>query len=316
MAEPLSRVLPVPRPHDGPGQPPAGPQDRFASLRPGQSVFARVVEQNGTETLVRIEGQTLALHLPRAAERGETLKLVFLGHTPQPVFVLDTAESATNTAPAISQTARMLSEIMQRIPGAPPALAPEHPLLTDPTALPGEIALALRNALTRSGLFYESHLAAWVAGRDSLDGLMREPQNQFATRPPDAEGGTKSTHPLHTLLTQQLQVLESPQLVWRGEAWPGLPMQWWLRRDDDLPPPAPNAAATAWESRLKLDLPRLGEVEVHIRIDARQAFHLRIVPAEADSLALLNDDRPHLTDRLHAAGFTLHALEIARDVPA
>jgi len=107
---------------------------------------------------------------------------------PQPVFLLDTPETAQTDAPQLSQTARMLSEIMQRVPERTlPTLTPVTPLLDQPTGAPAELALALRTALVRSGLFYESHLANWAVGLDSLDGLMQEPQNRLTANKAGAD---------------------------------------------------------------------------------------------------------------------------------
>ncbi|MEW6119192.1 MAG: flagellar hook-length control protein FliK [Pseudomonadota bacterium] len=323
----LSRVLAVQPLLDAPGRDQAGPRAAFEHLRIGQTVAARVVGHSRDMTLVSIEGQPVAMRLPRPAEHGETLRLTFAGRLPQPVFMLEAEGAAPADAPELSPTARMLSEIMQRVPErTPPTLTPPAPLLAQPAAGSAELALALRTALVRSGLFYESHLASWVAGQDSLDGLLREPQNRLAAEAAAsttalAETGPKSTHPLHTLLTQQLQVLESPQFVWRGELWPGQPLEWELRRDTDqgdgesAAPGAP-AAEPAWESRLKLDLPSLGAIEVHIRLDGRQAFDIRIEPAEADSLARLQAGRDALARQLDAAGCTLHALAVTHHAAA
>lgn len=323
----LSRVLAVQPLLDVPGRDQAGPRAAFEQLRVGQTVVARVVGHSRDMTLVSIEGQPVAMRLPRPMQQGETLKLSFAGRLPQPVFMLESEEAAPADAPELSQTARMLSEIMQRVPGrSPPALTPAAPLLQQPAADSAELALALRTALVRSGLFYESHLANWVAGQDSLEGLLREPQNRLAAETSlpllaATESGQKAPHPLHTLLTQQLQVLESPHFVWRGELWPGQPLEWTLARDPestdgDPASPAALAAEAAWESRLRLELPTLGAVEVRIRLDATQAFSIRVVPAETGSLSRLQAGRDGLAHRLDAAGCKLRTIEVAQDAAA
>lgn len=296
----------------------------FDNLRVGQAVVGRVLSQTRDMALVSIEGHTVSMRLPRPVERGDTLKLSFAGHQPQPSFLLETPGATPAAEPDISPTARMLSDIMQRVPERTlPTLAPAAPLLAQP-ADTATLAPALRTALVRSGLFYESHLANWVAGSDSLEGLLQEPQNRLSAetgRAIAADPGQKAPSPLHTLLTQQLQVLESPQFVWRGELWPGQALEWQLRRGpesaDDEPAhsPAPSAEA-AWESRLKLHLPTLGEVEVDIRLDARQSFSIRVRPASAATLPLLRNQQSALATRLQDAGCALRALEIVHDAAA
>ncbi len=323
----LSRVLAVQPLLDAPGRDQGGGQrSAFENLRVGQGVLARVVGQTRDLALVSIEGQTVAMRLPRTVERGETLRLSFAGHLPQPSFALETSEADAVDMPQLSLTARMLSDMMQRVPErTPPTLTPAAPLLAQPAQDPAELAPALRTALVRSGLFYESHLANWVAGHDSLDGLLREPQNQLSanTSMPASllsEAAQKTANPLHTLLTQQLQVLESPQLVWRGELWPGQVMEWQLQREDDAPRDAASPAVAtldpAWESHLKLSLPALGTVSVHIRLDARQNFSIRVMPESAESLPVLQADQAALSGRLQAAGCVVQALEVTQDAGA
>ena len=48
----------------------------------------------------------------------------------------------------------------------------------------------LRQALSQSGLFYESHQAQWLAGKIDLAALLREPQAQGAGRPPAGSPAT------------------------------------------------------------------------------------------------------------------------------
>ena len=340
----LSRVLAVQPVLDAVERDQAAPRAAFEHLRIGQTLTGLVKNQAKGLSVVDIEGQAVVMRLPRQVASGDTLRLRFAGHLPQPVFLLETPETAADEAPQLSHTARMLSEIMQRVPERTlPTLTPPTPLLGRPTAHPAELALALRTALVRSGLFYESHLADWVAGQDSLEGLMQEPQNRFAaeaarlqTAPnrmdaeaaqtlataalEDGQGsaGTRAAHPLHALLTQQLQVLEAPHFAWRGELWPGQPIEWQLRRDAEQADAGPSAPATeeapaGWESRLKLTLPRLGTLDVHIRLDPHQAFSIRMMPAQPETAPLLQQHQSQLSERLAAAGCVLNTLTVQHD---
>jgi hypothetical protein len=333
-AQALSRILAVQPVLDSVERDQAAPRAAFEHLKIGQTLAGLVRSQAKGISLVEIDGQTVAMRLPQPAAAGDTLRLRFAGHMPQPVFLLEAPETAASDAPQLSQTARMLSELMQRLPQHPalPTLVPPAPLLDQPPALPAELALALRTALVRSGLFYESHLANWAAGQDSLDGLMQEPQNRLAAadaaraaaNPPTLPDGgetaaQKPLNPMHALLSQQLQVLESPQFVWRGEVWPGQTLEWQLRRETD---PAQDQSAAAdeadagWESRLRLTLPQLGTVSVHIRLDAQQAFSIRMMPEQPEIEPLLQQHQDTLIERLSAAGCTLHTLTVQHDAGA
>lgn len=337
----LTQILAVQPVLDAVERDKAAPRATFEHLLIGQAVTGRVKGQSKGLTLVSIEGQTVAMRLPHPVATGDTLKLNFAGHMPQPVFLLDTPETTPTNAPQLSQTARMLSEIMQRTPERElPTLTPLTPLLDQASAAPAELALALRTALVRSGLFYESHLANWAVGLDNLDGLMQEPQNRLAanktgadaapvlanllaaTAQPDARSAgeladAKAANPMLTLLTQQLQVLESPQFVWRGELWPGQMLEWQVNQETDTPheQAAPPASDTemAWESRLKLTLPNLGTVNIDIKLDAQQAFSIRLVPEQSDARALLQQNQSRLIDRFTTAGCTLHSVTVQKD---
>ncbi len=317
----------------------AAPRPAFEHLVPGQTLTGLVKSLSKGIALVEIDGQTVAMRLPHETAPGDTLRLRFTGHMPQPVFLLISPETATHDAPQLSQTARMLSDLVQQLPGRNtlPTVTPNGPLLDQPTMNPGVMALALRTALVRSGLFYESHLADWAVGQDSLDGLMREPQNRLAAAetarataspatalaPPDAgvASGEKTLSPMHTLLSQQLQVLESPQFGWRGEIWPGQTLEWQLRQETDTEQGHANADASddagrGWESRLKLNLPQLGTLTVHIRLDAQQAFSIRMMPEQPEVEALLQQNRGQLAERLATAGCTLQSLSVQHDAGA
>jgi flagellar hook-length control protein FliK len=341
--EVLNRILAVQPVLDAIGRDQAAPRTAFEHLLIGQAVTGLVKGQSKGLTLVSIEGQTVAMRLPHPVETGDTLKLSFAGHMPQPVFLLDTPETAATDTPQLSQTARMLSEIMQRVPERTlPTLTPPTPLLDRPTTAPSELALALRTALVRSGLFYESHLANWAVGLDNLAGLMQEPQNRIAgnmaradatpvlasmlasaaplsdASSPGQIADAKSANPIHTLLTQQLQVLESPQFIWRGELWPGHMLEWQVGQETDSPPhdpakPAPSETEMAWESRLKLTLPQLGTLNVHIKLDARQAFSIRLVPDQAEVGALLQQNQARLIEQFTSAGCALHSVMVQKD---
>lgn len=332
LGKPLSGLVPAQRILSVTERDQAAPRALFEKLTIGQTLAGLVKARENGISLVEIAGQNVAMRLPQQTEVGDTLRLRFAGHMPQPVFLLEAPETEASDAPQLSQTARMLSDIMQRVPerGAPPTLTPPAPLLGQPTAQVPELALALRTALVRSGLFYESHLADWSVGQDSLDGLMQEPQNRLAAAdearaPAGAQpltagetGTQRSANPMHTLLTQQLQVLESPQFIWRGEVWPGQELEWQLRQETDpaqdhSAPAGDDAAGSGWESRLKLSLPQLGTVTVHVRLDARQAFSIIMVPEKAETEPLLQQHRERLVERMTAAGCTLQALTVKHD---
>lgn len=332
-AQALSRLLAAQPLQDAVERDQAAPRAAFDRLVIGQTVTGQVRSQTNGLTQVTIDGQTVAMRLPYPVKTGDLLKLSFAGHTPQPVFLLQPSDAPSDDAPQLSPTARMVSDVLQRVPPhALPTLTPVRPLFAKPVTNTRELAMALRTAVVRSGLFYESHLANWTVGQDNLDGLMQEPQNRLATEAarlgsafglPDAPAtpDTRQLSPMLTLLAQQLQVLESPHFIWRGDLWPGRALEWQVRQlppaaDEESRASAPQAEDAAWESHLKLRLPELGTLNVHIQLDARQVFSLRMVADKPGVDALLRQHQPELTQQLAAAGCTLRAITVEHDVDA
>ncbi|KHK60821.1 ribonuclease E [Burkholderia sp. A9] len=94
----------------------------------------------------------------------------------------------------------------------------------DAASLPPVAALraALAQAVSESGLFYESHLAQWLAGQRPLAALMREPQARLVTMPvPAAPDAAQHDAPdvLDELLAQRLPLPAAA----RTAAPPGTP---------------------------------------------------------------------------------------------
>ncbi len=337
--QPLPRVVAVHPVLDGLQRDQAGPRASFAfqHLVQGQKLAGQILSQDKGVSLVSLAGQTVAMRLPPGLVSGDTLKLSFMGQAARPLFLLEMPAAKGGPAPQLSPTARMLSAIMQHVPErSPPTLTPPAPLLGGPTLLPAELALALRTALVRSGLFYESHLAHWVEGQDSLEGLLQEPQNraprhEAAPRTPPAETGRtappaappegdagRPVNPLHTLMTQQLQVLESPHFVWKGELWPGQMLEWLLRRVEDETPEGPTHGPPAppddgWESSLRITLPQLGAFTLHIRLDAQRHFSIHVASAAPESAPLLQSHQAHLLQRLADAGCAVRSFQVTHE---
>ncbi|QVN17593.1 flagellar hook-length control protein FliK [Burkholderia pyrrocinia] len=152
------------------------------------------------------------------------------------------AAPQASTQTALSDVGRVLDAISRAGGDATPAIAGRAPLLADPavlltdtavparapaasdpaasstpssaaaaretTALPPVAALraALAQAVSESGLFYESHLAQWLAGQRPLAALMREPQARLTAALAPADPGAAqhdSTDVLDELLAQR-----------------------------------------------------------------------------------------------------------------
>lgn len=269
------------------------------------------------------------------------------GPLPAPAVgaVATATAAATATAVPAADIPDNLPDTLKSEHAANPAAAPvvtksanaaARAALTAAAPSARALGQALRVALQTSGLFYESHLTDMVFGRSSLAQLQREPQARFTRNGDAAEdarpraetpansasrsGGDPPSAPstanaapapngihqdLSLLVRQQLDVLANQALTWQGEAWPGAPMEWEVERDPYGGDP--NAAAPAWATRLKLDLPRLGLVDARLNLAGDQIVLQLVAPHSA---AEINQSSDLLRSRLLAAGLTLSHLAV------
>lgn len=242
-----------------------------------------------------------------------------------------------STGASLSATGRFLGALAQdaaRLTAAPPLTSTE-PLLSAPPADSRQLPALLREALSRSGLFYESHQAQWVAGRRTLGQLLQEPQGGLSTgassqiirvieKPPRnvnsepeaaAAGAVRNADsPVHaqtlTLVQQQLSVLETGQLSWRGEIWPGQWMEWDIAEHRSAA--SEIDAPSRWQTRLHVTLPKLGEVTAILGIDSH-GVHIVLGAAAAETAALLQGSQQPLAAAMAVAGLSAVAVEVRNE---
>ena len=216
---------------------------------------------------------------------------------------------------------------------APPAAAVAVDDRVDVARVVQALGAALQTAVAQSGLFYESHLARWIAGDYPQAALEAEPQTTkvvatpagsdapAAAAPDDARHpalpGPAADAPASVapdagdaappLLRQQLDVLDTRQFAFVGEAWPGqrVAIRFEDERDDDAqsPLPTPGPYATRMAAHIILELPTLGTVGASV------ALHGGGVRLQ------ITTDGPAATARLHAARAALAEALAARALP-
>ena len=131
--------------------------------------------------LVKVADTTARMALPVGTKVGDTMSMVFIAKDPRPTFLLTQQQGSTPAS--LSTTARLIDHLLQSAQqeGAPAVVTTRIPLLPSPAAMePKQVAAALQNALSASGLFYESHLHDWISGTRPAAELAREPQAQLS----------------------------------------------------------------------------------------------------------------------------------------
>jgi hypothetical protein len=170
----------------------------------------------------------------------------------------------------------------------------------------------LQQAMSISGLFYENHQAQWVMGKRTLEQLTQEPQAKIPTNSATISSQTTSSissnndTPVHpqslSLVQQQLNLLETGHLSWRGEIWAGQTMQWDITKDPSLS--AEEGETTSWQTRLRLNLPKLGEVVATIGLN-KGDVKMTLNATDSKTLSKMQDDQQPLTESMTAAGLTV-----------
>lgn len=307
--------------------------DQLPAFTPGQRIVANLQAARPDNTYqARIAGREVTLALPHAANAGDTLELVVSHVTPRAVFASLAqptanagAASTAASAPALSQTGRLISFLLTGQPAAQTAaLNGGQPMLAAAPQAPGDSALLasrLSTALEQSGLFYESHQTRWLAGKLDTAALMQEPQGRSATpasvptapqegataapRAP-SEGLAPIPERLLPVVHQQLDAVATQNFIWQGQVWPGQTMEW------EIEDPAADGhngdePDENWNSTLRLTLPRLGGVEARLHLTPA-GLALRLIADSDTTRQALAAAETRLADALAAADVPLTGL--------
>ena len=204
----------------------------------------------------------------------------------------------TTLSPAAQALAGVLAAA-QKADSQLSAIVGRAPLVGGPGADPAALAAGLQQAFGKSGLFYESHLAEWARGSRALSELANEPQQQAAqngARPNPQDPATAQ------FISMQLAAQEQSQLAWKGQLWPGQPMEWDVQREAHGDEGEGEQAI--WHSRLRLRFPQLGELEGRLRM-VNGALQVSFAAADDATAALLRQHAPQLAGVLEAVGTPL-----------
>lgn len=293
-----------------------------SKLEIGQRVQAIIKDQVGAGLFkVEVAGQTLQMQLPGQLKSGNVIQLQVLTNNPRLTFGFFASSNPIPTAESISSTSRFLSNLTE-LPLERTLIHSKAGEVVWPQAGPAidgkQLALALHNALGNSGLFYESHQAQWVRGERSTAQLLVEPQNllqnspdkpQVAadkaasdTMPKSAESGLPANKELLSMVQQQLHTLETHQLTWTGQIWPGQQMQWEIQGEPERHHSAPDERK--WSTELELALPALGDVHAKLVL-SQGKLKLTLHAADADTAARMDIGLPALARTMADAGIPL-----------
>lgn len=169
--------------------------DKLSDFSPGQRLTAQIQAflPNGTYRAT-IAQRDITLALPFSAKSGDTLELEVVESDGKLTLALlarqqsggekgGGTEAASTT---LSRTGQLIASLFGRARGegrgnaAALPLNGNQPIAGSPPQSAQDILPLLRQAITQSGMFYESHQAGWVAGRFEKAALMQEPQGRLS----------------------------------------------------------------------------------------------------------------------------------------
>jgi hypothetical protein len=307
----------------------------------GQKVQGTVQAQVAPNVFrVQVANQLLQMQLPAFIRSGDIITLQVASLQPRLTFTLAASSNPVSTPESLSATSRLLSSLSQQ-PLERSYVRPlqSAPLWTGGQALPDTTQLAgkLHDALSHSGLFYESHQAQWIAGTRPTTQLLLEPQNQLTPKqqnvlqqntPDTARNATLPTQVtqtgtdqrpvapnipehLQTLVQQQLGALETHQVLWQGQVWQGQEMRWEVSEET----PHRNAQGVEegqWNTQIHLDLPNLGGISARLSFNGN-ALSLSLDVSDAQTRDKLGSASSQLVSALSERGIPVVHTQITQN---
>ncbi|MBK8117208.1 MAG: flagellar hook-length control protein FliK [Candidatus Accumulibacter sp.] len=335
--------------------------DKLSGLVAGQRLLAEIqsLMPNGSYRAL-INQRNVTLALPFAANSGDTIELeVTESDGKLTLAVVATAGSESgrdeggSAATSLSRTGQLISNLLggpRDGKGGPVALPMNgnQPIATSPPTDAQELLPLLKQAITTSGMFYESHQAEWVDGRYSKEQLLQEPQGKLAPQTPLPQlqqpstigdnivisGSPADTAPVvaktpeantgvaqpsqavaaqaQSLVQQQLEAFATQNFSWQGQVWPSQPMNWQIdepKEQRDGSGRDSDDGSEKWQTRLRLTLPTLGEVDARLHIQGTQ-ITLAVAATDSGTRTLLRDGAASLRIQLEQAGLDLTSIGI------
>lgn len=169
--------------------------DILGDLVPGQRLMAEIqaLLPNGSYRAV-IAQRDVTLALPFSAKAGDSVELEVTESDGKVALAVVARQPAGQAGSArndsvsttLSNTGRMIGDLLAGIDdqgkrAAPAPLNGNQPLTETFSGKAADLAPLLKEALVKSGVFYEAHQARWVAGQLPTATLLQEPQGKHSS---------------------------------------------------------------------------------------------------------------------------------------
>lgn len=113
------------------------------------------------------------------------------------------------------------------------------------------------------------------------------------------------------LVRQQLEVLDSRQVVWQGQVWPGQTMDWKIE-ERPAREHSGEMAMPEWQTSLHLELPHLGEIAANLTLHP-QGIRIQLAAKDPASAKLLAEQRIALKQGMETSGLQLVEMKVRHE---
>jgi len=242
-------------------------------------------------------GSQVKVNIPSGYKVGDQIALSLLSNDAnQPKFSVSLLSPQSENL-QLSIGALILNQVLQSS-SETSTVQSTTPLLASPVNIdPAQLAVQLKQTLTLSGVFYESHLKQWNDGTRTIADIRLEPQNQSL----DSQTAT-------TLLPAQLGVIENKNLMWFGPIWPDQQMAWDVTQDQGRNPSTEEEIKdeknNPWSTSIRLTMPNLGTLVANVRLNGNHA-ELMLQSDKPEVVVQLLKQKDTLDSALASAGIVL-----------
>lgn len=195
--------------------------DALSDLVPGQRILAQIQSILPNNVYRALVGQReVTLSLPFAAKTGDSLELEVTENDGKVslAFVANRGDGKTppeslqqqSVSTRLSQTGRLIGDLLSGIGeegkrAQPAPLQGNAPLTNKLPVTAADLVPVLKEALARSGMFYEAHQARWIEGKLPTAALLAEPQGKLSSRqqPPTGDSAPSTTVPGGATVTEE-----------------------------------------------------------------------------------------------------------------
>jgi hypothetical protein len=136
-------------------------------------------------------------------------------------------------------------------------------------------------------------------------------QNQNDALSSKPLAGVQPAHPeTLPIVRQQLEALDTRQVMWQGQVWPGQAMDWRIEERSAREQGSGDIEQPEWQTSLHLVLPQLGEISARLILHP-QGIRIQLGAAESTAVKLMTEQRLALQQGMESSGLQLAEIKVS-----